>query len=339
MSHLPKSIVNYFQELIFENRSPAYLLLQDGCLMSWGGQLSLYGFQHFKQGEFVEKKLSFLTGLLPFQNLPIVLPCIKMESGVAADVHIFSADEGDWILLLDARWYERQYSILQQQGNDLSLIRQHQSRLLEQRLHGRVAANLSQELEAILEKGDRRDVTILLAKICGLNSSIDEYPPAEVIATINSYISAIAQPLLDRGGIVSKSFGGTVTSLFGILPTTGSPAVRAIEAASRVLEVVREMRQVRQVGQCVVFDVGISVVSGSLVVGITGSQDRKALIAVGDRMAIVEQLGSQATPNAIAIDRDTYDRIGEMQARFIRSHTISKGIASEPVPIFTFLVA
>lgn len=339
MSHLPRAIVNYFQESIFENRYPAYFLVQNGCLASWGGRLSLYGFHRLKRGELAEKKILFLAGLLPFQNLPLVLPCIKMESGVAADVHIFSADEGDWILLLDARWYERQYGILQQQGNDLSLIRQHHSRLLEQRLHDRVAANLSQELTAILEKGDRRDVTVLLAKICGLNSSIKDYSPAEAIGTLNSYISTIVQPLLDEGGIVSKSFGDTVTSLFGILPATGSPAVRAIEAAIRIVEAVREMSQVRQVDKCITFGAGISIVSGSLIVGITGSQERKTFIAVGDRMAIVEQLGSQATPNAIAIDRDTYDRIGEMQTRFIRSNSISKGIPSEPIPIFTFLVA
>ncbi|OWY68630.1 hypothetical protein B7486_25005 [cyanobacterium TDX16] len=339
MSHLPKSIVKYFQESIFESRCPAYFLVNNGYLASWGGQLSLYGFHHLERGEFVEKKILFLAGLLPFRNLPIILPCIKMESGVAAEVHIFSADEGDWILLLDARRYEHQYSILQQQSNDLSLIRQRHSRLLEQSLHDRIAANLSQELVTALEKGDRRDVTILLAKICSLNSSIEDYPPAEAIATLNSYISTIVQPLLDRGGIVSKGFGDAVTSLFGIVPVTGSPAVRAIEAAIRVVETVREISQVRQVDKCIAFSVGISIVSGSLIVGIAGSQNQKTLIAVGDRMAIIEQLGFQATPNAIAIDCNTYDRIGEMQTRFRRSHTIFKGIASEPIPIFTFLVA
>jgi class 3 adenylate cyclase len=337
MSHLPKPVTNYIHQLIIEARSPAYFLVQNGCLSSWGGELSLYGFDRLQQGESVERQILFLTGLLPFRSLPIILPCIKMETGVAADVHIFTADEGDWILLLDASWYENQYSIVQQQVNDLSLIRQHQSRLLQQLLHHQVAANLSQELMEILEKGDRRDVTILLAKICDSNSLIENNPPEEVLSTLNSYISTIMQPLLDEGGMVSKIVGDAVTSLFGILPVTGLPAVHAIKAAMRIVEAAQEVSKVRQVEKRIAFGVGIIVVSGSLVVGITGSQNQKTFIAAGDRMAVVEQLGYQATPNAIAIDRSTYDRIGGMQARFRKSHSIFKG--SELIPIFTFLIA
>ena len=137
--------------------------------------------------------------------------------------------------------------------------------------------------------------------------------------------------------MASKIVGDTVTSLFGILPVSGAPAVRAIKAAMRILETVQEVSKVRQVNNRIAFDVGISIVSGSLVVGITGSQNQKTFIAVGDRMAIVEQLGDRTTPNAIAIDRDTYDRIGKMQTHFKKSNTISKD--SEPIPIFTFLVA
>lgn len=339
MFHLPKPVINYTHQLIVEERSPAYFLVQNGCLSSWGGKLSLYGFTNLRQGESVEKQILFLAGLLPFQGLPLVLPCIKMESGVAADVHIFTADEGEWILLLDASWYENQYQLVQQQGNDLSLVRQHQSRLLQPYWHDLVAANLSQELVTILEKGDRRDVTILLAKICGFNSGIEDCSPEEVVSTLNSYISTIMQPLLDEGGMVSKSIGDAVTSLFGILPVTGSPAVRATKAAMRIVEAVREVSQVRQVDRRTAFGVGISIVSGSIVVGITGSQNQKTFIAAGDRMAAIEQLGYQTVPNAIAIDRNTYDRIGEMQAYFRNSKTVYKDIANEPIPIFTFLVA
>jgi class 3 adenylate cyclase len=118
---------------------------------------------------------------------------------------------------------------------------------------------------------------------------------------------------------------------------TGLPAVHAIKAAMRIVEAAQEVSKVRQVEKRIAFGVGIIVVSGSLVVGITGSQNQKTFIAAGDRMAVVEQLGYQATPNAIAIDRSTYDRIGGMQARFRKSHSIFKG--SELIPIFTFLIA
>lgn len=339
MSHLPKPVINYLQRLIVEDRSPAYFSVRkDGCLSGWGGQLSLYGFTNLKQGESVERQVLFLAGFLPFKSLPTILPCVKMESGVAADVHIFAADEGTWVLLLDARWYESQYSIVQQQRNDLSLIRQYQSRFLRQHLHPQIAANLSEDLLQLLEKGDRRNVTILLAKICGFNSFIADNSPEEVFSTLNSYVAAIVQPLLDEGGMVNKVMGDTVTSLFGILPVNGVPPVHAIKAALRVVDAVREVSKIRQTDNRTTFDSSISIVSGSLILGMTGSQNQKTFIAAGDRMALAEQLGYQASPGEIIVDENTFNHLGEMQHLFVKSHTLDKEVI-EPIRIFTFLVA
>ena len=142
MLELPTPVLDYIHAITVENRSLAYLLVKkDGRLSKWGGNLSAYGFTELQQGEYVGEQVFFLEGLLPLQSSPIFLSCIKTEYGVSADVHLFPSDEGDWVLLLDATLDELQRSLIQQQGNDLSLLRQEHFRISKRYIESNDAEN------------------------------------------------------------------------------------------------------------------------------------------------------------------------------------------------------
>jgi hypothetical protein len=116
-----------------KNRSLAYLLLRkDGSLIDTGGALSAYGLEGIRTGEPLGKELFFLEGLLPIGEAPVFLPRVKTESGLSADIHIFSGDEGDWILLLDASLEEAHETLLQQSMNELNLLRRKLSKISAQ---------------------------------------------------------------------------------------------------------------------------------------------------------------------------------------------------------------
>lgn len=336
MLSLPVPIVDYIYKLTVENRSPAYLLVdKNGYLSDWGGQLSVYGITNLQQGEDVEQQVLFLTGLLPLNSSPVVLPCLKMESGLSADIHVFSTDEGDWVLLLDATLHEIQRSQVQQKGNDLSLIRKNHSRLLHQHISNYVTENITQEALSINEKGERRNVTILLAHLCGFSSQIEKHSPEEIFRSLNSYLSTITQPILDEGGMVDKIMGDAVMSLFGVLPSTSSPSVQAFKAALRIIEAVREVSKVLQVDNLLTFDTGICITSGSIVLGTIGSKN-KTFIAVGYYVNLAERLVLQAHPKEIIIDENTFAQLGEIQKHFSTS-TLLRGI-NESIKTYSHLV-
>lgn len=142
MFELPAPVLDYIHTITVENRSLAYLLVKkDGCLSKWGGNLLAYGFTELQQGEYVGEQVFFLEGLLPLESSPIFLSCIKTEYGLSTDVHLFPSDEGDWVLLLDATLDELQRSLIQQQGNDLSLIRQKHFQLSKRYIENNDAEN------------------------------------------------------------------------------------------------------------------------------------------------------------------------------------------------------
>ncbi len=125
MLNIPNPIIAYLVALMLENRSLAYLLVKkDGCLSAWGGKLADYGVTNLEKGLKIGQQIFFLEGLLPLNDLPLFLPCLKTENGFCADVHLFPSEEGDWIVLLDARLDEIQRSLIQQQVNDSVLLQE-----------------------------------------------------------------------------------------------------------------------------------------------------------------------------------------------------------------------
>lgn len=121
---IPFPVSKYLIDFMKETRSLAYLFVgKDGCLSSWGGKLNQYGIANLHQGEDASQQILLLEGLLPLDDFPLYLPCVKTEHGVCADVHLFPEKEGDWVLLLDATWDEMQIFKIQQEVNSSRLIK------------------------------------------------------------------------------------------------------------------------------------------------------------------------------------------------------------------------
>jgi len=120
---IPLPVSKYLIDFMRESRSLAYIFVgKDGCLSSWGGKLTVYGVADLQQGEDASQQIFFLEGLLPLDDFPLYLPCVKTSRGICADVHLFPEKEGDWILLLDATWDEIQIFKVQQEVNSSRLM-------------------------------------------------------------------------------------------------------------------------------------------------------------------------------------------------------------------------
>jgi hypothetical protein len=156
MPELPSQVLDYVLSLVRTDRFPAYLYLEEsGRLLDWGGSLELYGLCELKGGESIGKQVFFLDGLLPLTS-DLVLPRVKTEGGRSAEVHIFRRSGQVWVLLLDASSTEAQTARAQQKAHELSLLREKESRTLDQYL-GRDAAPAFDGHLLFQEKGQRSE--------------------------------------------------------------------------------------------------------------------------------------------------------------------------------------
>ena len=132
MIEIPTDITEYIINFMIGNRSLAYLLInKEACLSAWGGELSIYGITNLQKGENIGQQVFFLEGLLPLDDFPLFLPCIKTEQGICADVHLFPSEQGDWVLFLDAMWDEKNIRRIQQQINASRLMEENFHRILK----------------------------------------------------------------------------------------------------------------------------------------------------------------------------------------------------------------
>ncbi|WP_009634429.1 adenylate/guanylate cyclase domain-containing protein [Synechocystis sp. PCC 7509] len=330
---IPAAILNYLSNLILENRSLAYLLLtKDGYLLEWGGNLSAYGIDNLQIGKLGCKQFILLEGLLPLNNTTVVLPATHIEPGMCADIHMFPSNQGDWVLLLDVRIERDRYQLMQQKGNDLSLLRSQQAKIINHYFGKEVKENLAQGLLTLNEQGDRRDITILSTKICDFTAYSEHNSPEQTLKTLNLYLSSIVQSVLDEAGMIDKIIGDTTISLFGILPSTGYPPVQAIATAFQILKFIQEINHRRQPD--INLEVGITITSGFVALGLIGSKANKTFFAIGHPVDLSTHLKSKVKPREILIDENTFNRINDMQKYFLESTNI-KSAASASIKTYS----
>ncbi len=338
MLDFPSPVLDYIHTTTIKICSPAFLLIEkNGRLSDWGGKLESYGIRDLEKGQYVEERVFFLQGLLPLDDSPIFLKCIRTEQGLCADIHIFPGEQGDWVLLLDATSDEIQQSLFKQKGNELSLLREKQSKLLNQYLGKNVAESLAQGDFILDQKGERKDVSILFADIRGFTSYSVNKSPEVVFKTLNLYLPAMIQPILDEAGMVDKLIGDAVMGIFGVLPANESPPKLAVKAALRMIEAVGDVSKALQTEKGSKFKIGVGIASGSVALGILGTKDRRTFTAIGHHVNLAARLEGQARPSEMLIDENTFAKIDDMQSSFSEITLSFKGIA-EPILIYSWLV-
>jgi len=106
-----------------EKKAMAYLLVnRDGRVIDLGGNLLRYGLEELRPGQLVAQNLVCLEGLLPLGLDQIVLASVSLLPGLHADIHLFSRDEGDWVLLLDVTAESEKLQQLYQKVNESCLL-------------------------------------------------------------------------------------------------------------------------------------------------------------------------------------------------------------------------
>src|SRR5262245_2738033 len=142
MPDLPTPVQAYVHKRLLAPRAPAYLLIrQDGRLAAWGGELAMYGITDLQPGSAAEQQVPALAGLFPFDNMPLYIPCIETASGLFADFHVFPADAGAWVLLLDVTADAVQRRLLQQKANEMILLQEHYATIFGQPLEPEMTHN------------------------------------------------------------------------------------------------------------------------------------------------------------------------------------------------------
>jgi len=150
-SSIPPYVADKLNALCIDRRSPAFLHIDEtGAVVEEGGDCGKYGFGGLQPDSPVGHQLDYLEGILPLDGDQLFLPLVHVVRDVYADIHLFPGPAGDWVLYLDATPDARRAFQVQQNTNELSLLRRDQTKMLArtQQSHADLLSILNQ-LEVI----------------------------------------------------------------------------------------------------------------------------------------------------------------------------------------------
>ena len=163
---IPSPIAEELRRLCLDRRFPAYLLLgPDGCVRQQGGTCSRYGFGALHPQKPAGDQLDYLAGLLPLAGETLVFPLMQVMPEIYADLHLFPTADGDCVLFLDATPQAHRLYDIQQNTNELSLLRRDQTNMIAQIRRGQddLLAILDQ-LQVITAIVDAKGLMVFLSE-------------------------------------------------------------------------------------------------------------------------------------------------------------------------------
>jgi class 3 adenylate cyclase len=138
--------------------------------------------------------------------------------------------------------------------------------------------------------GETRDVTVFFSDLAGFASISENMTPAELVAFMNEYLSAMTDVIESNGGYVDKYIGDSIVAVFGAPADDGDHASNAARAAlgcrARLDELNRDSAAFR--GYKVAHRMGLN--SGAALVGNIGSRRRFNYSVMSDAVNVASRL-------------------------------------------------
>ena len=175
-------------------------------------------------------------------------------------------------------------------------------RLFGQYLSPQIARALLADPARAALGGENREVTALFADLEGFTPFTESRPPAETVAAINRYFSAVVPVIFTNGGTIIQFQGDAIVAVWNApieQPRHALAAARTALAMQRAIEDI-----VRQDPSLPRFRVGIA--TGAALVGNVGSDDFRNFVAHGDAVNLAARLQTVAKAGSVVISGPTY---------------------------------
>ena len=165
-------------------------------------------------------------------------------------------------------------------------------------------------VEQILRTGDnaftqnnenRRDVVALFADMRGFTRMSETLLPAQVVAILNDFFSALTEVAHRHNGTVLSMAGDCLLIGFGVPFALADIGMSSLLAARDMVRAVAPLKQRWQRDYGVEVGIGIGMNRGEVIVGNIGSQSYMSYTIIGDAVNVAARLTDLAGPGEILL--------------------------------------
>jgi class 3 adenylate cyclase len=178
-----------------------------------------------------------------------------------------------------------------------------------------------------ISAGEKVVLTVLFSDMRGFTSMSEHRTPEDTVRVLNACLSLQAGKVQKFHGDVDKFIGDAVLALF----QGEDMELNAIRCATEIHEVLEELNAKN--GSQPPIRVGIGIVTGEVILGSIGSENRLDYTVIGSNVNLCSRLCSNAAPGETLLAESTYARVRNLiNARKSESLRV-KGF-SEPVLVY-----
>ncbi len=160
--------------------------------------------------------------------------------------------------------------------------------------------------------GESRVITVYFSDVAGFSSFSEKMPPAQLVALMNEYLSAMTDIIEQHGGFVDKYIGDAIVAVFGAPLDDSDHAANAVRAALACRARLEELNQSDSGFQGQKLGQRIGLNSGEALVGNIGSHRRFNYTVMGDMVNLASRLegANKYFATSIMASQETVERAG-----------------------------
>lgn len=162
-------------------------------------------------------------------------------------------------------------------------------------------------------EGEFLEASILFSDIRGFTSLSERYPPKEIFAMLNAFMSEVEPIIRCNDGRVDKFIGDAVMAVFHA--GTRHHAVRAVLTAVSMMRFLEDFNASRAERGLFTIRIGIGVNTGRVMLGDVGSATRKDLTVIGDEVNLASRLetaSKKGRHTRIVLSESTFNAVSEL---------------------------
>lgn len=168
-----------------------------------------------------------------------------------------------------------------------------------------VVDQLSSDREGLL-KNEKRELTILFSDIRSFTTMAEHMDAEAVLTMLNEYFDVMVEIIFRHNGVLDKFVGDELMALFGLLQSPNTAAVDATRAALEMQAAVSDMMQERNEQGKQVFEIGIGINTGEVIVGNVGAKNRMDYTVIGDTVNVAARFEQLAQGHEIVIGEQSW---------------------------------
>jgi class 3 adenylate cyclase len=180
--------------------------------------------------------------------------------------------------------------------------------------------------------GKKKKVSILMADLRGFTALASVMPIEQLVPILNSWFEIATHLILRSNGTIDKYMGDCVMVIFGAPIEKADDVLRSVYTAFRLQEKFTEFRKTIELPEGYDLGLGISISTGTAIVGNFGSSNRMEYTAIGETVNLAARLEKLAGAGEIVVNENTFGQIPQHKFRYeTESNVPIKGIANQTV--------